>query len=346
MGNRKDVPQAALHLMFSNAPNSIRPLSREATIIGRARTCDIILDAADISTLHCVITRNSGGFSIRDCGSRAGLRINGDIVAEGTLHDGDVLQIGPFSFRVTLPPREKESSSVRDLRLRHLDQSRRNLARLALTLRRRLAKQQAKAKFDVSKQSDYQRDLSEKASGLRLRVQDYERRLADLELAEREVSRDRELLNREFDELRGQSLRTEQEIAQRREEFEKQLRSRHQEQKQAEEELRREQGRVAAERDRLNMDRKKLEEHLLKQDTLLAQEREHLAAERQVLAAERKRLEAQLRDNERLASHRQDWHQQREELEKLAAQLQQALSGIRQFHDASPAVPPERATVS
>jgi len=128
--------QPALVLLFGDADDKSRPLDRDVLTIGRARGADIGLDAPDVSTLHCLIWRNSVGYQIRDCGSRSGTRVNGDLVKESILHDGDVLQVGPFSFRVQLPVGDK--SGLREARYKHVERSRRNLVRLALTLRQRL----------------------------------------------------------------------------------------------------------------------------------------------------------------------------------------------------------------
>ncbi len=130
---------AALVLIFgtSGAADRRYPLDRDALIIGKGRGCDLVLDAPDISTIHCVVTRNAGGYTVRDCESRSGTKLNGDRVREATLHDGDLVQIGPFSFRV-LVPAQRVAGPVRDAaaRLLRLERKRRNLAKLALNLRR------------------------------------------------------------------------------------------------------------------------------------------------------------------------------------------------------------------
>jgi pSer/pThr/pTyr-binding forkhead associated (FHA) protein len=126
-------PRPALVLLYAKEDRRW-PLEREVVTLGRARGCDVALEAADVSSLHTVIWRNSAGFQLRDCGSRAGTHVNGDRVTQATLHDGDILQVGPFSFKVSLP---KTEMSARELRLRHVERSRRNLARLALALRQR-----------------------------------------------------------------------------------------------------------------------------------------------------------------------------------------------------------------
>src|SRR5437660_3911099 len=123
--------QAALVVLHSGADNTCRPLDQEVLTVGRARGADIGLDAPDVSSVHCVIWRGSIGYQIRDCGSRAGTKVNGDLIKESVLHDGDVLQVGPFSFRVQIPASAVKAPS-REVRYKHLERSRRNLVRLAL----------------------------------------------------------------------------------------------------------------------------------------------------------------------------------------------------------------------
>ncbi|MCS7046776.1 MAG: FHA domain-containing protein, partial [Gemmataceae bacterium] len=57
-----------------------RLLDKDVIALGRARGCDVLLDAAEISAVHCLFYRSSTGWRVRDCGSRTGLRINGTSV--------------------------------------------------------------------------------------------------------------------------------------------------------------------------------------------------------------------------------------------------------------------------
>ncbi len=82
---------------------SSRSLDREVTTIGRARGTDLCLEANEISTLHCVVYRTADGYRIRDCNSRCGTRVNGDSVKNGSLHNGDIVNLGPFSFEFRVP---------------------------------------------------------------------------------------------------------------------------------------------------------------------------------------------------------------------------------------------------
>jgi pSer/pThr/pTyr-binding forkhead associated (FHA) protein len=204
--------QPALVLLYGSGSEKRKdcPLDRDVIVIGRARGADIGLDAPDVSTLHCVLWRGSAGFQVRDCGSRSGTRVNGDAVKEGLLHDGDVLQIGPFSFRVVLPAPSAKGTS-REARQRHVEKSRRNLARLALLHRKKVKDMKGLLELSITPT-----DLNRKASGLRARVRDFERRLQELQQRERELNKDRELLDQERAAHQAKVREAEQTLAQRR----------------------------------------------------------------------------------------------------------------------------------
>ena len=57
-----------------------RTLDRDVATVGRARGCDVILDASDVSTIHCVLFRAGDGYHLRDCNSRTGTRVNGNVI--------------------------------------------------------------------------------------------------------------------------------------------------------------------------------------------------------------------------------------------------------------------------
>jgi pSer/pThr/pTyr-binding forkhead associated (FHA) protein len=198
--------QPTLELLYAKTEKKYRPLDCDVIVLGRARGCDVGLDAPDVSTVHCVISRISGGFRVRDCASRAGTRINGETVHEADLHDDDVLQVGPFSFRVHLTETDQPGDTA--------------------------------GAGDAA--------LHEQLAALRQRVREYEDRNRKLEEAEREVARDRELLNRETADLDARMQQTEEEltrrkteadaeIVRRREEFEREAQQREGQLKAAEE---------------------------------------------------------------------------------------------------------------
>jgi pSer/pThr/pTyr-binding forkhead associated (FHA) protein len=98
-----DKTQPALIVQHGNTAQKHRPIDRAGITLGQARGCDIELDAPEVSNIHCIITRGADGLYARDCTSRTGTRVNGERIREAYLHEGDILQIGPFSFQIYLP---------------------------------------------------------------------------------------------------------------------------------------------------------------------------------------------------------------------------------------------------
>lgn len=201
--------QPTLMILFGSHGRNAWPLAREVMTLGRAHGCDIRLDAPEVSSLHCIISRDSQGLRLRDCGSRAGTLLNGEPAGETGLHDGDVLQVGSFCFRVHLPACLTRDRG-QDARLWRLERSRRNLARLALALRKRVRAAQMLLAPDAATF-----DLNRKASGLRNCFQAYQQRMRQLENAERELARDRELFEEEKQALQELLRQAEEDLAQR-----------------------------------------------------------------------------------------------------------------------------------
>jgi hypothetical protein len=206
--------QAALVPLYGVADKKPRPIDGEMVIVGRARGCDVVLDAPDVSSLHCVVYRWGGGFRLRDCASRTGTRVNGDPRKTASLHDGDVLQVGPFSFKLNLPDAQPDQPAGLSLKHQgHLQQSRRRLGELALRLRRRL-QQAAEGK---------------KASNPRKGSRNQEQRLLDLETAERDLAAGREALAKEKEAEAQRVQKVKAELAARLADADAQIRQRWQE---------------------------------------------------------------------------------------------------------------------
>ncbi len=78
------------------------PLASAALAIGRHPQNDIPIGADEVaSRFHCVIEPDpSGGFVVRDLGSRNGTRVNGVRISQSALNAGDVLTVGTHTFNV------------------------------------------------------------------------------------------------------------------------------------------------------------------------------------------------------------------------------------------------------
>ena len=68
--------------------------------IGRQAGNDLALEDASISRHHAQLERHrDGSFGIRDLESLNGVFVNGEKIAEATVADGDLLEIGDVALR-------------------------------------------------------------------------------------------------------------------------------------------------------------------------------------------------------------------------------------------------------
>jgi chromosome segregation ATPase len=212
MEKKREQTLPALILVYGGSDKKPWPLNRDVVTVGRAKGCDIVLEAPDVSSLHCLVWAFQGGYQVRDCGSRAGTQLNGDRITESILHDGDILQVGSFSFRLALPSPPRKEAGRREQHGKHMERSRRHLARLALAQRKKLHALQQDL---LSDSGPAQLDLKQKASGLRRRYRDFEQRIRNLEQGERDLSKDRETFAQECKAQLARIKENEQELERR-----------------------------------------------------------------------------------------------------------------------------------
>ena len=84
-----------------------RPLASALTLIGSDSSCEFHLNVEGVDPLHCAIVCGSAGYLIRDLGSASGTFLNGEAIQQTPLQHDDFLTVGPFQFRVQLPPAEE-----------------------------------------------------------------------------------------------------------------------------------------------------------------------------------------------------------------------------------------------
>lgn len=77
-------------------------LEAEVTTIGRAEDNMVVLDDASVSGHHAEIEQTENGLLLRDLGSTNGTKINGLLVTEAVLKDGDQVCFGSVDARVAL----------------------------------------------------------------------------------------------------------------------------------------------------------------------------------------------------------------------------------------------------
>jgi hypothetical protein len=74
-----------------------------AVTLGRSPECDYVIRSAAVSARHAELRRSAEGWSLRDLGSRNGTRVNGWLVTEQQLADGDELTFGDSTFVFRAP---------------------------------------------------------------------------------------------------------------------------------------------------------------------------------------------------------------------------------------------------
>jgi EAL domain-containing protein (putative c-di-GMP-specific phosphodiesterase class I) len=76
------------------------PLAPLPFRIGRAAGLQLVLPSNHVSKAHAEIYSDGLTLRVRDLGSRNGTFLNRESVSDGPLHDGDVLHVGDYEFRV------------------------------------------------------------------------------------------------------------------------------------------------------------------------------------------------------------------------------------------------------
>jgi pSer/pThr/pTyr-binding forkhead associated (FHA) protein len=99
------IPPAELVLQNSRLSGARRALQPHVTVVGQAPGCDVRLDVQGVSPLHCLLVQSASGLVLRDLQTDSGTYVNGERATERSLHDGDLMTVGPFRFKVRLPAR-------------------------------------------------------------------------------------------------------------------------------------------------------------------------------------------------------------------------------------------------
>lgn len=79
--------------------NKMLRITQRVTTIGREPCNDVFCDDTSISRQHASITKDEQGFLVADKGSTNGTFVNGDLVQNRRLVDGDKIQVGNHIFK-------------------------------------------------------------------------------------------------------------------------------------------------------------------------------------------------------------------------------------------------------
>ena len=98
------LPNLLAQLLPADGSDPIT-IEHDVTVVGRSpKLCDVQLDHASVSKVHCVIARTDGLLFFRDLASTNGTRVNGQRAVRGALLPNDELAFGRCRFRVFLGP--------------------------------------------------------------------------------------------------------------------------------------------------------------------------------------------------------------------------------------------------
>ena len=90
-------------LSAGSAAGKALPITVSQFIIGRDPECNLRPASAMISKRHCAVLVKNGRVFLRDFGSTNGTFVNENQVSgEIPLNDGDLLKVGPLSFKVLI----------------------------------------------------------------------------------------------------------------------------------------------------------------------------------------------------------------------------------------------------
>ncbi len=95
---RHDAGWGELIVLNGSLTGTRWPLQTPSVVLGRKEGSDYRIDDADVSPVHAVLLRTPDGAVLRDLYSDGGSFVNGESVAEATLHEGDLIAIGSCQF--------------------------------------------------------------------------------------------------------------------------------------------------------------------------------------------------------------------------------------------------------
>lgn len=101
------------------------PIEVDLFVIGQDPACQLRSQHPDIGKQHCAIARRERKLFVRDLGSGNATIINGDPMPsseEWPLHKGDLIGVGPLSFRVSFQERAMSKKDLEEWALKTLDE--------------------------------------------------------------------------------------------------------------------------------------------------------------------------------------------------------------------------------
>jgi pSer/pThr/pTyr-binding forkhead associated (FHA) protein len=90
-------------------------LARDFVMIGRAPSNQIVIDHPTVSAEHAALLRVGDFYWLKDLNSTNGTQINGVLVTDGKLKDGDTIRLGSVIAVFAGCRRKRPTSKIRKL---------------------------------------------------------------------------------------------------------------------------------------------------------------------------------------------------------------------------------------
>lgn len=85
-------------IKISHQQNLLFEIPQTPFLIGRGEHTELLLPNVSVSREHARVWRDDQGVHIEDVNSQNGLSVNGESINQHTLHSGDLVEIGNFTF--------------------------------------------------------------------------------------------------------------------------------------------------------------------------------------------------------------------------------------------------------
>ena len=103
-----------LEIVRGHARQRRRPVNVPAYLIGRAEDCDLVIGDPCFPEAFAYLLVRGPQLLLRHLGFAPELRVNGLAVTQVPLDDGDLLQAGPYEFRIHIQSHQTRSSCTLD----------------------------------------------------------------------------------------------------------------------------------------------------------------------------------------------------------------------------------------
>ncbi|MCJ7666351.1 MAG: FHA domain-containing protein [Actinobacteria bacterium] len=96
----KQIPSGKKGLLVIKGPNIGDKffIEKDEFFIGRSPESDVLLDDITVSRKHAILKKDADDYKMIDTGSLNGSYLNGNIVEDALLANGDRIQIGKYIF--------------------------------------------------------------------------------------------------------------------------------------------------------------------------------------------------------------------------------------------------------